>query len=42
MAFCWAELSAAFPIAGGDYALVWHSFKGGPVAGGPVSFVTFA
>jgi amino acid transporter len=28
MAFCWAELSAAFPIAAGDYALVWHSFKG--------------
>lgn len=43
MAFCWAELSAAFPIAGGDYALVWHSFKGSakPLAG-PVSFVTFA
>jgi amino acid transporter len=45
---CWAELSAAFPIAGGDYALVWHSFKG-PAAGrrvsalaGPVSFITFA
>jgi hypothetical protein len=28
MAFCWAELSAAYPIAAGDYALVWHSFKG--------------
>ncbi len=28
MAFCWGELSAAFPIAAGDYALVWHSFKG--------------
>ncbi len=43
MAFCWAELSAAFPIAGGDYALVWHSFKGksSPLAG-PMSFVTFA
>ena len=43
MAFCWAELSAAFPIAGGDYALVWHSFKGrsAPLAG-PVSFITFA
>jgi amino acid transporter len=43
MAFCWAELSAAFPIAGGDYALVWHSFKGkaSPLAG-PVSFITFA
>lgn len=43
MAFCWAELSAAFPIAGGDYALVWHSFKGNasPFAG-PVSFITFA
>lgn len=43
MAFCWAELSAAFPIAGGDYALVWHAFKGRakPLAG-PVSMVTFA
>lgn len=43
MALCWAELSAAFPITGGDYALVWHSFKGRarPLAG-PVSFVTFA
>ena len=43
MAFCWAELAAAFPIAGGDYALVWHSFKGraSPLAG-PGSFVTFA
>jgi amino acid transporter len=28
MAFCWAELTTAFPITGGDYALVWHSFKG--------------
>jgi amino acid transporter len=43
MALCWAELSAAFPIAGGDYALVWHSFKGktSPLAG-PVSFITFS
>jgi amino acid transporter len=43
MAFCWGELSAAFPIAGGDYALVWHSFKG-PWArlGAPLSFATFA
>lgn len=43
MAFCWAELSAAYPIAGGDYALVWHSFKGktSPLAG-PMSFVTFS
>lgn len=43
MAFCWAELSAAFPIAGGDYALVWHSFKGktSPLAG-PMSFITFS
>jgi amino acid transporter len=48
MGLCWAELSAAFPIAGGDYALVWHSFKG-PAASrrvaalaGPVSFITFA
>lgn len=43
MAFCWAELSAAFPIAGGDYALVWHSFKGrSSWLAGPVSFITFA
>jgi amino acid transporter len=28
MAFCWAELTTAFPITGGDYALVWHAFKG--------------
>lgn len=43
MAFCWAELGSSFPIAGGDYALVWHSFKGKtqPLAG-PVSFITFA
>jgi amino acid transporter len=43
MAFCWAELGASFPIAGGDYALVGHSFKGksSPLAG-PVSFVTYA
>ncbi len=43
MAFCWAELSAAYPIAAGDYALVWHSFKGrSSWLAGPVSFVTFA
>jgi amino acid transporter len=43
MAFCWAELSAAYPIAGGDYALVWHSFKGrSSWLAGPLSFVTFA
>src|SRR5262252_7832958 len=43
MAFCWAELSAAFPIAAGDYALVWHSYKGRTSRlAGPVSFVTFA
>jgi amino acid transporter len=43
MAFCWAELSAMFPITGGDYALVWHAFKG-PWArvGGAASFATFA
>jgi amino acid transporter len=44
MALCWAELSAAFPIAGGDYAMVWHSFRGNRSAerlSGPVSFVTF-
>jgi amino acid transporter len=43
MALCWAELSAAFPIAGGDYAMVWHSYRGRakPLAG-PVSFITFA
>src|SRR6266849_2885043 len=43
MAFCWAELSAAFPIAAGAYALVWHSFKGrSSWLAGPVSFITFA
>src|SRR5258708_17416420 len=43
MAFCWAELSAAFPIAAGDYALVWHSFKGrSSWLAGPVSVITFA
>ncbi|WP_300613933.1 APC family permease [Trebonia sp.] len=43
MAFCWAELGNSYPIAGGDYALVWHSFKGrtSPLAG-PLSFITFA
>jgi amino acid transporter len=43
MGLCWAELSAAFPIAGGDYALVGHSFKGraSPLAS-PISFITFA
>ena len=43
MAFCWAELCAAYPIAGGDYAVVWHAFKGRakPLAG-PVSMVLFA
>jgi amino acid transporter len=48
MGLCWAELSAAFPIAGGDYALVWHSFSGPRASkatsalAGPVSFITFA
>lgn len=43
MAFCWAELGSAHPIAAGDYALVWHSFKGrsAPLAS-PLSFITFA
>jgi amino acid transporter len=42
MAFCWAELGSAFPIAGGDYAVVWHSFRGRTSwLAGPVSFVTF-
>jgi amino acid transporter len=43
MALCWAELSSSYPISGGDYALVWHSFKGKskPLAG-PMSFITFA
>jgi amino acid transporter len=43
MALCWAELSAAFPIAGGDYAMVWHAYRGKakPLAG-PVSFIVFA
>lgn len=43
MAFCWGELAAAFPIAGGDYALVWHAFKGRWAAlGNALSFATFA
>lgn len=43
MAFCWAELSAAFPIVGGDYALVRHAFKGRTAGiAGAVSFVTFS
>jgi amino acid transporter len=43
MALCWAELSAAYPIAAGDYALVWHSLKGRTSwLAGAVSFVTFA
>ena len=43
MAYCWAELSAAFPVAGGDYALVWHAFRGrwGQLGSG-LSFATFA
>lgn len=42
MAFCWAELGAAFPISGGDYAIVWHSYKGRTSwLAGPVSFITF-
>jgi amino acid transporter len=43
MAFCWGELCAAYPIAGGDYAVVWHAFKGRakPLAG-PVSVILFA
>lgn len=43
MAFCWAELSAAFPIAGGDYALVWHAFRRRwRTVGAALSFATFA
>jgi len=43
MAFCWAELTTAFPITGGDYALVWHAFKGPWArAGGPLSMAMFA
>jgi amino acid transporter len=43
MAFCWAELGAAFPITGGDYALVWHAFKGPwAMLGSALSFATFA
>jgi len=43
MAFCWGELCAAFPIAGGDYAVVWHAFKGRAARfAGPVSMVLFA
>lgn len=43
MAFCWGELASAFPHAGGDYALVWHAFRGrwGKV-GAALSFATFA
>lgn len=43
MAFCWAELGAKWPIAGGDYALVWHAFRGrwGQL-GSAISFVEFA
>src|SRR6516162_8948661 len=42
MALCWAELSAAYPIAAGDYALVWHSYKGRTsLLAGPVSFAKF-
>src|SRR5947209_7161869 len=42
MAFCWAELSAAFPITAGDYALVYHAFRG-PVRSlaSPLSFMLF-
>lgn len=43
MALCWAELAASFPTAGGDYAMVWHAFKGKAKPwGGVASFVTFA
>ena len=43
LAFCWGELSAAFPVAGGDYALVGRALRGRfkPLSG-PVSFITFA
>jgi amino acid transporter len=42
MAFCWAELAAAYPIAAGDYALVWHAFKGPLTSlGSPLSFALF-
>jgi hypothetical protein len=37
MAYCWAELSAAFLIAGGDYALIGTRSRFAPLAG-PVSF----
>lgn len=42
LALCWGELSAKFPVAGGDYALVNRALIGRfkPLAS-PVSFVTF-
>jgi amino acid transporter len=40
-AFCW-ESCAPPLIAGGDYAVVWHAFKGGAPLAGPVSMVLFA
>ena len=43
MAFCWAELGAAYPITGGDYPLVYHAFRGkSGVLAEPLSFVLFA
>lgn len=43
MALCWAELCAAYPIAGGDYAIAWHAFKGrAKPFRDPISVVLFA
>src|SRR5262249_52790043 len=43
MAFCWAELGAAYPITGGDYPLVYHAFRGkSGVLAGPLSFALFS
>src|SRR5436305_8801216 len=43
MAFCWAELGAAYPIAGGDYPLTYHACKGRfKKLASPLSFMLFA
>jgi amino acid transporter len=42
MGFCWAELGAAYPTAGGDYPLVYHALRG-PLRSlaAPISFMLF-
>jgi amino acid transporter len=43
MALCWAELAAKFPVAGGDYSLVYHAFsRSSPSLAGAASFITFS